>query len=150
MFRLKEAALVKNASLKLAITLIICALAAWPALAQGIRVQPTPLDAADPQAKRAAALVQQILAGDKAGALKTLQAEGDEALAKKSDLADIVDKQIARLGTAKYSISRFETGLGADVIVHLEAKDAAATNIVVRYNDAKKIVGFAQAQINEG
>ena len=137
-------------AIRFSLTLALCALAVWPALAQGIRVQPQPLDATDPQAQRAAALVKQILAVDKAAVLKTLQAEGDEAFAKKADLAEIVDRQIARLGTAKYSISRFETGLGADVVVLLEAKDAAATNIVVRYNEAKKIVGFAQAQINEG
>ena len=141
-----------KASLRLLLTLAFCALAVWPALAQGqgVRVEPKPLDAGDPQAKRAAVLVNQMLAGDKAAALKTLRAEGDEAFAKKADLEQLLDKQMARLGKAKYAISGYETGLGADVIVLLQAKDAAQTNIVVRFNDAKKIVGFAQAQINEG
>ena len=137
-------------SRRLMLALAFCALAGWPALAQGLRVDPKPLDAGDPQAKRAAALVKQILAGDKAAALKTLRAEGEESFAKKSDLEQIVDAQIARLGKAKYAISSFETGHGADVVVHLEAKGAESTNIVVRFNDAKKIVGFAQVQIDRG
>ena len=146
----KEIALVVNRSIKFFLTLAFCALSAWPALAQGVRVEPKPLDAGDPQAKRAAVLVNQILAADKAGALKTVRAEGDAAFAKQANLEEIIDRQIARLGKAKYAISGFETGLGADVVVLLEAKDAPQTNLVVRYNDAKKIVGFAQVQTNEG
>ena len=139
-------------SRRLVLVIALCALAGWPALAlaQAVRVDPKPLDAGDPQAKRAAALVKQILAGDKAAALKTLRAEGEESFAKKSDLEQIVDAQIARLGKAKYAISSFETGHGADVVVHLEATGAESTNIVVRFNDAKKIVGFAQVQIDRG
>lgn len=137
-------------SIRLSLILAFCVLAGWTTIAQGIRVEPKPLDAADPQAKRAAVLVTQLLAGDKAAALKTVRAEGDEAFAKKADLEQVLDAQITRLAKAKYTIDRFETGLGADVVVHLEAKDAPATNIVVRYNEAKKMVGFAQVQINEG
>ena len=139
-----------NASIRLALTIAFCALSLWPALAQGIRVEPKPLDAADPQAKRAAALVKQILAGDKAAALKTVRTEGDAAFVKQANLEEIVDKQIARLGKAKYAISGFETGLGADVVVLLQAQDAPQTNLVVRFNEAKKIVGFAQVQTSEG
>ena len=132
------------------LTAALCAVALGPALAQEIRVEPRPLDASDPQAQRAAVLVKQILAGDKAAALKTVRTEGDPAFAKKADLEQVIDAQIARLGKAKYAISHFETGLGADVVVHLEAKDGAESNIVVRFNDAKQIVGFAQVQINQG
>ena len=139
-------------SVRFAVTLALCVLAGWPAVAQqqAIRVEPTPLDSNDAQAKRAAVLVNQILAGDKAAALKTIKAEGDETFANRSNLGDLVDAQIARLSKAKYTIRGFETGIGADVVVLLQAKDAGDANIVVRYNDAKKIVGFAQAQINEG
>ena len=139
-------------SRRLVLVIALCVLAGWPtlALAQAVRVEPKPLDASDPQAKRAAVLVKQILAGDKAAALKMLRAEGEESFAKKNDLEQLVDAQIARLGKAKYAISSFETGLGADVVVHLEAKGAESTNIVVRFNDAKKIVGFAQVQIDRG
>ena len=141
-----------NISRRLVLAFALCALAGWPtlALAQAVRVDPKPLEASDPQAKRAAVLVKQLLAGDKAAALKTLRAEGEESFAKKSDLEQIVDAQIARLGKAKYTISSFETGLGADVVVLLDAKGAESTNIVVRFNDAKKIVGFAQVQIDRG
>ena len=138
-------------SVRFAVTLALCVLVGWPAVAQqAIRVEPKPLDSNDPQAKRAAVLVNQILAGDKAAALKTLKAEGDDTFASKSNLGDVVDAQIARLSKAKYTIRGFETGLGADVVVLLEAKGAEDANIVVRYNDAKKIVGFAQVQINQG
>ena len=141
-----------NTSIKIFLALALCLLTVGPALAQGqaIRVEPKPLDANDPQAKRAAALVQQLLAGDKAGALKTIQAEGDAAFVAQPDLPAILDRQITRLGKAKYAIASFETGLGADVVVLLQAKDTPPANIVVRFNDAKKIVGFAQMQISEG
>ena len=140
----------KHVSIRSALLFALCVISVAAALAQEIRVEPKPLDATDPQAKRAAVLVKQLLAGDKAAALKTVRAEGDAAFASKADLGEILDRQIARLGKAKYAISGFETGLGADVVVLLQAKDAPATNIVVRYNDAKRIVGFAQVQINEG
>ena len=137
-------------AVRLPIAFALCVLAAWTTAAQGVRIEPKPLDASDPQAKRTAVLVTQMLAGDKAAALKTLRAEADPEFAKKADLEQIIDAQIARLTKAKYAIDRFETGLGADVVVHLEARDAPAINIVVRYNDAKRMVGFAQVQINEG
>lgn len=135
-----------------AFTFVVCLLAGWPTHAQtvGLRVEPMPLEASDPQAKRAAALVTQILAGDKPGALKTLRAEADGAFLKNPELEKMLDAQIARLGKAKYAISRFETGHGADVVVHLEANGGDETNIVVRFNEAKKIVGFAQVQIDRG
>lgn len=135
-----------------ALTLAFCLLAGWPAHAQtvGLRVEPKPLEASDPQATRAAALVTQLLAGDKVGALKTLRAESDETFLKNPELEKMLDAQIARLGKAKYAISRFETGHGADVVVHLEAKGGDETNIVIRFNDGKKIVGFAQVQIDRG
>jgi hypothetical protein len=143
-----------NISRRLVLAFVFCALAGWPALAhaqaQAVRVDPKPLGASDPQAQRAAVLVKQLLAGDKPAALKTLRTEGEESFAKRSDLEQIVDAQIARLGKAKYTISSFETGLGADVVVLLDAKGAESTNIVVRFNDAKKIVGFAQVQIDRG
>lgn len=131
------------------LTLAIC-LTASSALAQQARVSPTPLEASDPQAKRAAALVTQMLAADKAAALKTLRAEADPSFLKNPNMEQTLDRQMARLGKAKYTISRFERGLGDDVVVHLEAKDAEPTNIVIRFNEAKKISGFAQVQIEGG
>lgn len=135
-----------------AFSVVVCLLAGWPAHGQtvGLRVEPKPLEASDPQAKRAAALVTQILAADKAGALKTLRAESDETFLKNPELEKMLDAHIARLVKAKYAISRFETGHGADVVVHLEAKGGDETNIVIRFNEAKKIVGFAQVQIDRG
>ena len=111
-------------------------------------MEPKPLAASDPLAKRAAALVSQILAADKTAALQTLRSEGAEPMLKNPDLEKMLDAQIARLGKAKYTIREFETGIGQDVVVHLDATGGEETNIVIRFNDAKQIAGFAQVQID--
>jgi hypothetical protein len=129
-------------TLVLTLGLTLCAMSV--AFAQGVQVDPKPLDAKDPQATRAAALVKDILAGDRAAALKTLRAESNEKFLNNPNLEKVLDAQIARLGKAKYTISGFQTGLGADVIVMLQAPGAEDTNIVVRFDDTKKIAGFAQ------
>jgi hypothetical protein len=135
-------------TLVLTLGLTLCAMPV--AFAQGVVYEPKPLDANDPQATRAAALVKEILAGDKAAALKTLRAESNEKFLNNPNLEKVLDAQIARLGTAKYTISGFQTGLGADVVVLLQAQGAADTNIVIRYDDAKKIAGFAFAKTGGG
>ena len=131
---------------------VLCALVACSGVpaAQGQRVEPKPLEASDPQAVRAAAIVKAMLAGDKAAAVKTLQAESEESFVKGKDFEAVLDKQIARLTKAKYTIRDFQTGLGADVVVNLQAASGEETNIVVRFNEAKRVVGFAQAQISQG
>ena len=132
------------------LTLALCLLAGWPALAQQMRRgEPQPLAADDPLAKRAAALVTPILAGDKAAALKVLRAESDEAFLNNPELEKVVDDQIARLTKAKYTIREFEVGIGSDVVVLLDGP-GGETNIVVRFNDAKRIVGLTQAHIVRG
>ena len=134
-----------------AFALAFCLLAGWPALAQQMRRgEPQPLAAGDPLAQRAAALVTPILAGDKAAALKVLRAESDEAFLKNPDLEKVVDEQIARLTKAKYTIREFEVGIGSDVVVILDGPSGAETNIVIRFNDAKRVVGLTQAQIVRG
>ena len=134
-----------------AMALALCALAPSPAFAQQEkRFEPKPLAASDPLAQRASALVTQILAGDKASALKILHAESDDAFLKNPDLEKLLDAQIARLGKAKYTIREFEAGIGSDVVVLLDGPSGEETNIVIRFNDAKRVVGFAQAQIIRG
>jgi hypothetical protein len=80
-------------------------------------------------------------------ALKTLHAESDDAFLKNPDLEKLLDAQIARLGTAKYTIREFESGIGSDVVVLLDGPGGEETNIVIRFNDAKRVIGFAHAQI---
>jgi hypothetical protein len=126
------------------------AASAQEAIANGVRVEPKPLAATDPLAIRASALVKHILAGDKEAAVALLKKEADPAYGKSDKLVSDVDAQIKRLSTAKYSISDFETGLGSDVMVLLTGDKGQEDNIVVRFNDAKRITGFASARINRG
>ena len=119
-------------------------------IANGVRVEPKPLAATDPQAVRASALVKHILAGEKDAAVALIQKEADPAYAKSDKLATDVEAHIKRLSTAKYSISEFQTGLGADVVVLLTGEKGQEENIVIRFNEAKRMTGFASLKINRG
>lgn len=119
-------------------------------IANGQRVEPKPIAATDPVAVRSAALVKHILAGEKDAAVALLRKEADEAYAKSDKLVADVEAQIKRLSTAKYKISDFQTGLGADVMVMLTSDKGDEGNIVIRFNDAKRITGFAYATMNRG
>jgi hypothetical protein len=129
---------------------LIAALAFAPlALAQpqsGI-VQPTPLESDHPRARQAAALVTELLAGDRDAVIKIMRTEGTPALAKNPELETMVDTQITRLANKGYKIDRFMTGRGADVIVELVGANLADTNIVIRFTPETPhlIEGFAQA-----
>ena len=128
-----------------------CVLSGWSVGAQERRgVDPKPLSETDPQAQRAGAIVKAMIAGDKAEAIKKLKAESDESFVNGKDFEANVDKHIARLTKAKYTIRDFQTGLGADVIVNLQTASGEEANIVIRFNDAKRVVGFAQVQISSG
>ena len=123
------------------------AMAAPPAQQVMRRVEPKPMDASDPLAIRAAALVKHIIAGDKAAATALLRQEADEAYVKSGRLETDVDAQIKRLAGANYTIGEFEQGFGADVLVQLSNVKGDETNIIVRYNGDKKVTGFAEAKI---
>jgi hypothetical protein len=126
------------------------AASAQEAIANGVRVDPKPLAATDPLAVRASALVKYILAGDKDAAVALLKKEADPAYGKSDTLVTDVETQIKRLSTAKYGISEFQTGLGADVVVLLTGDNGQEENIVIRFNEAKRMTGFASARINRG
>lgn len=119
-------------------------------IANGQRVEPKPLAATDPAAVRSAAIVKHILAGDKDAAVALLRKEADDTYARSDKLVSDVEKQIKRLSTAKYTISEFQTGLGADVMVMLTTDKGDEENIVIRYNEAKRVTGFAMATMNRG
>jgi hypothetical protein len=119
-------------------------------IANGVRVEPKPLAATDPQAVRASALVKHILAGEKDAAVALLQKEADPVYAKSDKLVTDVEAHIKRLSTAKYSISDFQTGLGSDVVVLLTGEKGLEENIVIRFNEAKRMTGFANLKINRG
>ena len=109
--------------------------------------EPTPLDASDPRAVQAAAVVKPILAGEKTAALEALRKEADAGYANGDTIEKDVDAHIKRLSTGKYKIQSFEVGFGADVVVFLTNDKGETTNLVVRYNGDKKITGFAEAKI---
>jgi len=137
----------------LALTLVTAfagAASAQELVANGVRVEPKPLAATDPLAVRASALVKHILAGEKDAAVALLQKEADPAYAQSDKLITDVEAQIKRLSTTKYSISDFQTGLGSDVMVLLTGDKGQEENIVIRFNEAKRMTGFASARINRG
>jgi hypothetical protein len=110
-------------------------------------VSPSPLDSDHPRARQAAALVTQLLAGDRGAVLKILQAEGTEAVTGNAKIEAVVDSQIARLAHKGYTIDEFMTARGADVIVQLTGANREDTNIVIRFtaDEPHRIEGFAQA-----
>jgi hypothetical protein len=114
---------------------------------QGEMLMPTPLEATDPRAKDAAAVVDLILKGERTAVLTLLREKGTPAYAKSPDLEKAVEAQITRLANQGYTIAEFLTGRGADVIVELAAKSGEPTNLVIRFTtDAPhRIEGFARA-----
>jgi len=129
---------------------LAAAASAQDAIANGVRVEPKPLAATDPLAVRASALVKLILVGDKDAAVALVRKEADPAYGKSDKLVTDVEAQIKRLSTAKYSISDFQTGLASDVVVLLTGDKGEEENIVIRFNDTKRMTGFANARINRG
>ena len=114
---------------------------------QGGMVQPTPLEATDPRAKEAAAVVELILKGEREAVLTLLREKGTPAYAKSPELETAVEAQITRLANQGYTIAEFLTGRGADVIVELAGKSGEPTNLVIRFTPEAphRIEGFARA-----
>ena len=140
----------KHVSLAASVLLLVAVCDVPTAVAQspqGAMVQPTPLDASDPRAKEAAAVVDLILKGQREAVLTLLREKGTPAFAKSPELATGVEAQITRLANKGYTIAEFSTGRGADVIVELTGKSGEPTNIVIRFTpDAPhRIEGFARA-----
>lgn len=119
-----------------------------PAAAQAQRpltVTLTPMDASHPNARRAAAVVERLAAGDRAGAVTLLRQEGDPGWVSGRMEAQ-VDAQLERLAPAgRWKIAGFESSdVGADVVVQL-ADGAASNALVLRMQAAPphRITGFA-------
>jgi hypothetical protein len=141
---MKQMSLVASVLLLVAVCDVQTAMVQSP---QGGMVQPTPLDASDPRAKEAAAVVDLILKGEREAVLTLLREKGTPALAKSPQLEAGVEAQITRLANKGYTIAEFSTGRGADVIVELTGKSGEPTNLVIRFTpDAPhRIEGFARA-----
>ena len=140
----------KHVSLAASVLLLVAVCDVQIAIAQSPQagmVQPTPLEATDPRAKEAAAVVDLILKGQRQAVLTLLREKGTPALAKSPELEKGVEAQIARLANQGYTIAEFATGRGSDVIVELTGKSGEPTNIVIRFTpDAPhRIEGFARA-----
>ena len=114
---------------------------------QGQMVEPTPLAADHPLAKRAAAVADQILAGNRDAVLAAMKKDGTPELAASPALEGQVDRHIERLAKKGYKIGEFSTGRGADVIVRL-TDGPEDTNIVIRFSAQAphKLEGLAQAR----
>jgi hypothetical protein len=119
-----------------------------PAAAQAERQQNvtlTPLDASHPDARRAAAVVEALAAGDRARAVTLLRQEGDPAWVA-GRMETQVDVQIQRLAPAgRWKIAGFESSdAGADVVVQLADGDASNALVVRMLGETPhRITGFA-------
>lgn len=110
-------------------------------------VNPQPIPDSHPNARRAAAVVERLVAGDRAGVIEVLRREGDpQFVAERMEQA--VSRAMGRLAPAgRWQIAGFEAaGIDADVIVRLRSGDAR-DNIAVRMltDPPHRIVGFARA-----
>ena len=117
------------------------------AFGQGQAVEPGPMAADHPRAKQAAAIVEQILAGNRDAVIATMKKEGTPEWAASPMLEAQVDRHIERVAKKGYKISDFNTGRGADVIVRLTG-GPEDTNVVVRFSAGTphKLEGLAQAR----
>lgn len=116
------------------------------------QINPQPIPDTDPNARRAAAVVERIIAGDRAGALEVLRREGDPAFVA-GPLEMAVDGAITRLAPAgKWQIAAFAAaGIDADVIVSVRSGEER-NNIAVRMHPdpPHRITGFARAGEGDG
>ena len=118
-----------------------------PAFGQGHAVEPGPMAADHPLAKQAAAIVEHILAGDRASVIAAMKKDGTPELAASPMLETQIDRHIERVAKKGYKIEGFNTGRGADVIVRLSG-GPEETNVVVRFSAGAphKLEGLAQAR----
>lgn len=133
----------RRAATLLALTFI---LPLHAAAQQQQEIAPQPMAAEHPNARRAAAVVERILAGDRAGAIEVLRREGAQAFVN-GPMEQAVDRAIGRLAAGRWQIAEFESaGIDADVIVRLRNGDARE-NIAVRMQaqPPHQIIGFARA-----
>jgi hypothetical protein len=109
-------------------------------------IDPQPMAADHPNARRAAAVVERLIAGDRAGAVEVLRREADPAWVA-GPMERGVDRQMERLAPAgKWQIAGFESaGIDADVIVRLRS-GAERTNLALRMQaqPPHRIMGFAR------
>lgn len=134
----------RRAATLLALTLI---LPLHAGAQQQQNIDPQPMAAEHPNARRAASVVERILAGDRAGAIEVLRREGAPAFVN-GPMEQAVDRAIGRLAAGRWQIDRFEAaGIDADVIVRLRNGDARE-NIAVRMQAQPPhgIIGFARVQ----
>jgi hypothetical protein len=126
---------------------------AMPLTAQLERdLNPRPIPDTHPNAHRAAAVVERLVAGDRAGAIEVLRREGDPAFVQ-GRMEQAVDRAMSRLAApaGRWRIEGFEAaGVDADVIVRLRSGDAR-DNIAVRMlpDPPHRIAGFARADQEE-
>jgi hypothetical protein len=112
------------------LTVALCgaaAVLASPAVQQGRAVQPGPMPADHPVARRAAAVVEQIVAGNRDAAIAAMKKEGTAELAASHSLEPQVDGYIQLLAKKGYKISEFNAGQSGNVIVRLAGESGDVT-----------------------
>jgi hypothetical protein len=112
------------------LTVVLCgaaAVLASPVVQQGQVVQPGPMPADHPVAKRAAAVVEQIVAGNREAAIAAMKKEGTAELAASPGLERQVDGYITLLAKKGYKISEFNVGGSRNVIVRLTGESGDVT-----------------------
>lgn len=132
-------------TLTAACALVLAASTHTSAAPQAGPFTPKPMAADHPLAKRAAALVELILTGNRDAVIAAMKKDGTEQLAANPNLEKMIDSQIERLAKKGYKISEFATGLGADVVVSVKG-DAGEEGVVIRFSatEPHKFTGFAR------
>lgn len=112
------------------LTVALCgaaAVLASPVVQQGQAVQPGPMPADHPLARRAAAVLMQIVAGNRDAAIAAMKKEGTAELAASPSLERQVDGHMKLLAKRGYTISEFKGGQSGNVVVRLAGESGEVT-----------------------
>jgi hypothetical protein len=133
------------------LTVAVCGAAVVPAappVRQGQAVQPGPMPADHPLARRAAAVVEHIVAGNRDAAISTMKKEGTAKLAASPSLELQVDRYIELLAKKGYTISKFNAGQSSNVIVWLAGESGEVTVEILFSAEAPyKLLGLGRVMV---
>ena len=112
---------------------------------------PEELPASDPRARRAAAIAEPFLAGDRATVERLLAEHGAPGYAGSDAMRRDLDRLVPPSRARSIRLTRFLRGIGSDVVVAAEV-DGAERTIAVRLETAAphRVVGFADVRMRTG
>ena len=125
------------------LTVALCgaaAVLASPVAQQSQAVKPGPMPADHPVARRAAAVVEQIVAGNRDAAIAALKKEGTAELAASPNLERQVDGHMKLLAKKGYTISEFKAGQSRNVVVRLAGESGEVTVEILFSADAPHLL----------